>query len=279
MNAGSYDSDSPGRSGTTTPRSSISEAKGSSLTDYASPLKFFQKPIVRQYFHKGLLWRASDQEEVQSFELFVDLLYVGIIAINGDFASEHPTGLSLLRFVITFTLSYKIWNDMTMLISWFETNDIYQRISVLFLLACLFGYTTNITEAFDTTYSQMIAFYLTARLYMATYLIIVAFLIPMIRYVMITLVVTHLIGAALWIGSIYVAYPQQLALIWLAIFVDACAATAHLVPKLASCLGPKMKERVESAFEFYPGKYTPGVRQNLHDIRSAPAFSTVTPTD
>lgn len=40
--------------------------------------------MVRQYFHKGLLWRASDVEEVASYELFVDLLYVGIIAIVGD---------------------------------------------------------------------------------------------------------------------------------------------------------------------------------------------------
>lgn len=81
---------------------------------YASPLKFFKVPVVRQYFHKGLIWRAAEQQEVESFELFVDLLYVGIIAINGDYASETPTGRSLLNFVITLTMSYKIWNDMTL---------------------------------------------------------------------------------------------------------------------------------------------------------------------
>ncbi|KAK4693918.1 hypothetical protein P7C71_g3573, partial [Lecanoromycetidae sp. Uapishka_2] len=43
-------------------------------------LKFWKKPTVRQYFHKGHLWRSSEVEEVASFELFVDLLYVGIIA-------------------------------------------------------------------------------------------------------------------------------------------------------------------------------------------------------
>lgn len=101
-----YDDDSPSGSGTTTPRSSISSDKRSESSaekGYATPLKLFKVPTVRQYFHHGTLWRASATEEVQSFELFVDLLYVGIIAINGDHASEHPTGLSLLRFVITFT--------------------------------------------------------------------------------------------------------------------------------------------------------------------------------
>ena len=122
----SYDDESPSASGATTPRS----RKGSELgkessveKGYATPLKLFKVPVVRQYFHKGTLWRASGMEEVQSFELFVDLLYVGIIAINGDAASERPTGLSLLRFAITFTLSWKIWNDMALIISWFETDD------------------------------------------------------------------------------------------------------------------------------------------------------------
>jgi len=65
----------------------------------APSLKLFKVPVVRQYFHKGILWRASGSEEVRSFELFVDLLYVGIIAINGDAAAERATGYSLLKFV------------------------------------------------------------------------------------------------------------------------------------------------------------------------------------
>jgi low temperature requirement protein LtrA len=76
---------------------------------FATTLKLFKTPVVRQYFHKGILWRASGAEEVQSFELFIDLLFVGIIAVIGDVTAEDPTGGSLLRFIITFTLSWKIW--------------------------------------------------------------------------------------------------------------------------------------------------------------------------
>lgn len=97
------------------------------------------QPTVRQYFHRGLLWRASGTTEVASFELFVDLLYVGILAINGDHASESPTGYELLRFVITFIMSWKIWSDLALIISWFETDDIAQRVSILFVMACLLG--------------------------------------------------------------------------------------------------------------------------------------------
>ena len=181
------DGDSPSGSGATTPRrsSGSGSSETSSTKSMMTHLKLFKVPVVRQYFHKGVLWRASGNEEVQSFELFVDLLYVGIIAIQGDLASEHPTGESLLHFIITFTLSWKIWNDMSLLISWFETDDIFQRVSILFLLACLFGYTTNITEAWEHTYATLVGFYLCARLFMVAYLFLVAALVPMIRAVMV----------------------------------------------------------------------------------------------
>jgi hypothetical protein len=143
-------------------------------------IKLWQKPVVRQYFHKGLLWRASTPEEVASFELFLDLLYVGIIAINGDKASEDPTGLGLLRFCVTFIPGWKIWTDISLITSWFETStlhsttvweihadmpldDVVQRVSVLFNLACLLAYTTNIVESFDHTYAQLISFYVRVR--------------------------------------------------------------------------------------------------------------------
>lgn len=80
--------------------------------------KLYKKPIVRQYFHRGLLWRASQATEVATYELFVDLLYVGIIAINGDNAAESPTGEELQRFAITFIMSWRIWSDLSVIVSW-----------------------------------------------------------------------------------------------------------------------------------------------------------------
>lgn len=96
----SYDDGSGERSGA----SSVKEGEG-----MAEPLVLFKVPVVRQYFHRGILWRASTSEEVRSFELFVDLLYVGIIAINGDAAAEDPTGYSLLKFISEFVSHVVAW--------------------------------------------------------------------------------------------------------------------------------------------------------------------------
>lgn len=248
----SYDDDSPGQSGANTPGSSLS---GSTQYErgFARPLKLFKQPTLRQYFHKGILWRASGSEEVQSFELFVDLLYVGILQIIGEHAAEHPDGLNLLYFVITFTLAWKIWNDNTLLVSWFEADDVLQRVSILFLIACLFGYTTNTTEAFIHTYPTLIGFYLAARFFMACYLLMVAYFIKMIRAVAIYHVFITLVGGALWIGSCHVEWPGQLALIWVALFVDVVGPIGVIsVGMLLSSVSKGAKAWYDRVFEFIP---------------------------
>lgn len=110
----------------------------------AQPLRLFRTPRIRQYFHKGLIWRSSQASEVAAFELFIDLVYVGVIDIMGKMAVNNPVGLSLLHFVIAFSIAAKIWCDMTMVINWFDVDDVCQRIMFAFYLVCLFGYTVYV---------------------------------------------------------------------------------------------------------------------------------------
>lgn len=142
---------------------------------------------------------------------------------------------------------------MAIIIAWFETDDVFQRISILFLLACLFGYTTNIVEAFSTTYATLIGFYLAARLYMTTYLALVAWLVPMIRPVMIYYVGFSLLNVALWIGSIHVSYPNQLALIFIALFLEVGGQTSYIVLlNFAHRYLPALRAWTSRAMDFHP---------------------------
>ena len=186
----------------------------------AQTVKIWKRPVVRQYYHKGFIWRSSASFAQQPFELFIDLLYVGIIGILGDAAAENPTGRGLLEFAVLFILAYKLWLDTTLIVAWFDTGDLSQRVSIMFFMACLIGYTINIEDAFHETYTELIAFYLANRLFEAIYYCFIAVLIPMVRGMMVSAAVLVVIPAALWIGSIHVEEPNRWALIWIALFLD-----------------------------------------------------------
>ena len=215
--------------------------------------KFWRRPVVRQYFHKGLLWRSGRSGEVASFELFVDLLYVGVIDIIGETAIHHPDGESLLQFIITFTIGWKIWSDLTMLINWFEIDDVFQRICVLFYVVCLLGFTANIEYAFESTYTSMIAFYLTQRLFAAAYYLWVAYLVPTVSGTMICNALVVAVSAALWIGSIHVEYPAHLPLIFIALTIDLFGSMVAIwLMKIGNNPNSRAWSWVRKQFEFYP---------------------------
>lgn len=64
-------------------RTSISEkARGQRDQDddrHGETTKLFKRPVIRQWFHQGLLWRASEPTEVMAIELFLDLVYGTIL--------------------------------------------------------------------------------------------------------------------------------------------------------------------------------------------------------
>lgn len=141
---------------------------------------------------------------------------------------------------------------MAVIIAWFETDDILQRFSILFLLACLFGYTTNIAEAFSHTYATLIGFYLTARLYMTAYLVLAAWLVPMVRAPMLCYAFIALVSASLWIASIHVSYPNQLALIFLALFLDITGQASYIIILTLLSYLPHLKTWATTALDFHP---------------------------
>ena len=221
----------------------------------ANPLKFFKRPVVRQYFHKGLLWRSSRHGEVPSFELFIDLVYVGVIDIIGEKAVEHPSGLSLLHFVIVFSIAWKIWSDMTNIINWFDIDDIFQRVCVAFYLICLFGFCTNIFYMFEeeeSTYKSAVAFYIAQRLFLGIWYHMVAGLVPMIRGTMIANSLLILTSVAFWIGSMHVHYPSQLALIFIGIIIDLFGGVFLIYAMRLMKRDHALGRWVKHWFEFFP---------------------------
>lgn len=224
-------------------------------------LKFWKRPVVRQYFHKGLLWRSKESGEVASFELFTDLLYVGVIGTIGDTASESATSASLLHYLITYTMSARMWADITNMNNWFETGDVIQRLCIMLILLCILGFTTNVANAFEDSYTAMVAFYLGERLLQGVYFIWVAALVPTIRGVMICQTVLVLVTTAMWIASVHTEYPGRLGLMIPAVLLDLFGSMAitfimRAIQQFNESQSSKrlasFMRRLSTHFEFYP---------------------------
>ncbi|KAG8941283.1 hypothetical protein FRC04_004645 [Tulasnella sp. 424] len=204
----------------------------------------WKKPKLKQYWHDGVLYRSRSSNNVDISVLFVDLLYVGIIAINADTTIEDPTTDALLHFCVTFLPTWKVWSDIAILVSQFEADSLTQRSIVLFILACLVGFTTNINSAWSTTYSQLIAFYVAARITVVIITLVLAFFIPRIRPIMLLNFISILIPIAFWIGSCFMDSKSRETLIWLAISWDMWGSFVTVlivrdIPKVSKSLGDK----------------------------------------
>jgi len=100
---------------------------------------------------------------------------------------------------------------------------------------------------------MLLSFYLAARLFMASYLLILAGIIPMIRGTMIMHCVLTIIPAAIWVGSIYVEMPRRLALIWIALLIELTAPMGVLlVIRGAKIFSAEFGAWTDRVFEFMP---------------------------
>jgi len=57
---------------------------------------------------------------------------------------------------LTISPSWRIWTDLRDLISIYETDDVTQRMGILFILACLLGFTINMTDALTETLAMIV---------------------------------------------------------------------------------------------------------------------------
>lgn len=254
-----------------------SDGSGSSAEDRhrdrsLDPLRFWRTPEIRQYFHKGLLWRSARSGEVGSFELFTDLIYVGVIDYVGEVAVVNASSESFLHFIILFSLAYKIWSDLTVTINWFEVDDVVGRFVVLFVLCCLYGFNCNVEYFFSYTNTAGTAFYLAQRMFLLVVYAVTAWLVPMIRGTLIAHIVIGLVAAAVYIASIHVEYPYKVAPLFIALFIDY-AGGIFMVMLVKYVTSNKERnfacKKLASAFDFVPA-------MNIeHRVERTSAFTTL----
>jgi len=107
-------------------------------------VKFFVRPKIRAYFRGPQLFQSQGDNEyaaTTSISLFTDLLFVGVLAETGALISDN--GESLIRFIVLFLPSWRIWCYIRDIVAIYEMNAVSQRFLILWILALLIGFTTK----------------------------------------------------------------------------------------------------------------------------------------
>jgi len=106
----------------------------------------FKTPLVRQYLHKGIMYREAEPRDPSRFELFFDLLYVGIIRQFAHIPEYNYNGTNLAVFIVLFFGAWSIWQETRNFINIAGTDDFVQRLHILLIMILLVGYTVELSS-------------------------------------------------------------------------------------------------------------------------------------
>ncbi|PVG04558.1 hypothetical protein CPB86DRAFT_777843 [Serendipita vermifera] len=99
--------------------------------------------VIKQWLHQGKLYREKKERVPSRFELFFDLVFVAISHSLSEVAAEHAGGAGLAQFILTFFPTWSIWSEFRAFVNASGTDDIIQRVGILYMMALLVGYTAN----------------------------------------------------------------------------------------------------------------------------------------
>lgn len=116
--------------------------------------------------------------------------------------------------------------------------------------------TTNTLQTFNEhydTYSQLVGFFLAARLFQGLHHLYIGYMLPLVKGMMISQTILTLAAAALWIGSIHVEMPARLGLTFTALAIDLFGNLGHVaLYRYGRSHSSALAHKVSRFFDFYP---------------------------
>ncbi|KAJ3053909.1 hypothetical protein HK097_003099 [Rhizophlyctis rosea] len=217
---------------------------------------FWEKPRVRQYLHNlTTLHREESERKTTWLELFFDLLFVGLVAIVGHHYVEHPSSAALGQYILLFLMSFRTWMDMLVFYDSFASNDVVQKIFVVWIMALLVGLGVNITYGATITHVQHTIFYLLTRLsFSATYLVYILHF-PHFRASFIGMAAGFFISLPFWIAALVVDEHVRLPLMWIGVLIDVFTSHVAILLERYIKAWPKPEYRLAVNIEHLTERY------------------------
>lgn len=187
------------------------------------------------------------------FELFIDLIWVGIIGNLAEHFSDQAfnlegegngVGFATWEFVCLFLIAWRIWKFLQEFMSKYRTNDVLERSFVTWSLILAMLYGNNAPFFLVTKYHSNVAgaLYLTFKggiLLIESYY---SFHLPHIRRRVFLQTALGVPLLALWIPAFYHHYPIKTGLVYAAVVLEYWVAAIIETPLAERFLKDDRKE-------------------------------------
>ncbi|KAL6716109.1 hypothetical protein ACLMJK_005675 [Lecanora helva] len=268
-----------------------------SLTSHSYLLR---KPRTHEPTDDSLNPQTSGENEVEGvnpirerrrFELFIDLIWVGIVANLADHFSEqafspettYTLGRAILEFLILFLMAWRMWKFLQEFMGKYRTNDIVERLFVVWALILALGWGNNAPWVLDPDEPSSLAISL-YLVFKASVLLVESYYamhLPHLRRRIILQTALSIPILGLWLPAFWYEYPKRAGLLLAAIILEYWSSSFIDTPWAARFIKDDRKELlhtghwVERVQDFYIIILGEGI-MNL--IRGSPLGKGITPT-
>ncbi|CAX45139.1 conserved hypothetical protein [Candida dubliniensis CD36] len=200
---------------------------------YIKPPKqsvWFRRPHALNYFKDGVLYRTKGERTSSKTELFLDLLYVGIIANLAGEASEEASGKALLKYVLLFLPTWVVWADIKDFTNYYYNEDLSQKVYIFWILALLTLYINSHYALLNSEDGAALTIvpYILCRLSLAASYFTYSFFIPEHRAQSRLYSAMVLVTSLCWIAVIFVPTRVKIGLAFAFLFLEqVCFSIAY----------------------------------------------------
>lgn len=194
---------------------------------------WFIRPHALNYFKNGVLYRTKGERTSSKTELFLDLMYVGIIANLAGSASERANGAALLEYVLLFTPAWMVWADIKDFTNYYYNEDLSQKVYIMWILILLTLYSNNHYRVLDDVLGAALTIvpYILCRFSLAVSLAVYSLFIPQHRPQMRLYAALILVTCCLWIPVIFVSTRAKIGMAFAIIFLEMLSQVTSYHPR------------------------------------------------
>jgi low temperature requirement protein LtrA len=178
--------------------------------------------VARQphWWQQPALRDAEEERRASWLELFVDLIFVAIIAACARLFAADVSALGFARMTIVFLPAWWVWIGLTVYNDRFETDDVSNRLSFFAIMLALGGLAVSGGEFFGEGFRLYALSYIAARLVIIGLWVRGGYHNPQTRRLTTRYALGFSVSVGLWLTALWVGWPVRLAIVLLAIAID-----------------------------------------------------------